>query len=150
MSFRFPKVCLYNYSEEDYLFIIFTFLPSPGPVYRLNMFGPCLWHYCRVQQTGQIDRQMGGTQHRLLDRDDILKISYSVRKAGNPAYTSLSPLPWRTWRSEICTLSNRLYLQNNLYFEYRLCLAILLCYFRKSMCHVTYIWCYGVWNLLRY
>ena len=71
------------------------------------------------------DRQTCGTQHRLLDRDDILKISCSVRRAGYPAYTSLS-LALEDLESKICTLDNRLYVHNNLSLEYRLYLSILL------------------------
>ena len=39
---------------------------------------------------------------KLLDRDDILKISYSVRRAGYPAYISLI-LALEDLESEICT-----------------------------------------------
>ena len=50
---------------------------------------------------------------QLLYRDDTLKISYSVRKTSYPAYTSLTPGP-PGQGSELCTLDNRLYVQNNL------------------------------------
>ena len=51
---------------------------------------------------------------KLLDRDDILSISYSVRRACFPVYTSLSPA-LEYLEAKICTLGNRLYVQNNLY-----------------------------------
>ena len=69
---------------------------------------------------------MCGTQHRLLDRDDILKISYSGRKAAVTQRTHLESLALEELESVICTLDNRHYVQNN--FEYRLSLAILLSY----------------------
>ena len=57
---------------------------------------------------------------KLLDRDDIFKISYSVRRAGFPVCESLSPGPAGPpgQGSEMCTLENRLYVQNNLTLEY--------------------------------
>ena len=59
---------------------------------------------------------------KLLDRDDILKINYSMRRAGYLAYKSLTPgLPVQG--SEMCTLGKRLYEQNNLSLEYCLYLA---------------------------
>ena len=57
---------------------------------------------------------------KLLDKDDILKISYFVRRASYPAYES--PGPHREG-SDMCTLGNRLYTRNNLSLEYRLYLA---------------------------
>ena len=64
-------------------------------------------------QCWEIDRQTCGTQHRLLDRDDILEINNSVRRAGYPAYTSLG-LALEDVKSETCTLGNWLYVQNNI------------------------------------
>ena len=45
---------------------------------------------------------------KLPDRDDILQICYSVRRAGYPAYKYLTPGPLGQG-SEMCTLGNRLY-----------------------------------------
>lgn len=43
----------------------------------------------------------------LLDRDHILKISFSVHRAGYPAYKSQTP----GQGSEMCKLQNQLYVQ---------------------------------------
>ena len=60
-----------------------------------------------------------------LDRDDILGISYFVRRAGFSAY-KLNLTPGQG--SEICTLENRMYVHSNLYLIYCLYIATLLSY----------------------
>ena len=62
-------------------------------------------------ETWEIDQKTYRTQHRLLDRHNISKISSSVRRADYPAYTSLG-----------IVLEE---LRNNLSLGYRLYLATL-------------------------
>ena len=78
----------------------------------------------QIQQTTDSENERNSA--KLLDRDDILKISYSGRRAGFQMYASLS----LALESEICTRDNRLYVQNDLSLEYGSYLATLLSYAR--------------------